>query len=115
MSSGSNHCDTLLARFRNGHVGLRNYLYKIKLVDSPFCLFCPGNIEETISHFLFDCPKYIDSRNVLKTALNNLNIHSSSISLSVLLDGAGFSPQKRLKLMWIFYTFLKSTDKFLTL
>ena len=39
MSSGSKHCNTLLARFRNGHVGLRNYLYKIELVDSIHFLF----------------------------------------------------------------------------
>ena len=112
ISSGSKHCDTLLARFRNGHVGLRKYLYKVKVVDSPFCLFCPGNIEENIFHFLFDCPKYINSRNNLKASLNKLNVLTNPISLSVLLDGAGFSPQKRLKIMWIFYNFLKSTDKF---
>ena len=86
MSLGFKHCDTLLARFRNGHVGLRKYLCKIKVIDSPFWLFCPGNIEETIFHFLFECQKYINLRNKLKT---------NPISLSVLLDGAGFSKNKK--------------------
>ena len=94
MSLGSKHCNTLLARFKNGHVGLRNYSYKIKLVDSRFCLFFPGNIEETISHFLFNCPKNINSRNILKTALNNLNVQSNPISPSTLLDGDVFFPRK---------------------
>ena len=95
MSSGSKHCGILLARFRNCHVSLRNYLFKIKLVDSSLFLFCPGNIEETIPYFLLDCPKYIDLRNVLKTALNNLNVQSNPISLSILLDGTVFfSPEK---------------------
>ena len=56
-------------------------MYKIKVVDSPFCLFCPGNIEETIYHFLFDCQKYINSRNELKTSLNKLNVLTNPISL----------------------------------
>ena len=111
ISSGSKHCDALLARFRSGSVGLRKYLFKMKLVDSPYCLHCSNNIEESIIHFLLECPRYTDSRAKLVLALKKLNICTSPVSLSILLDGAGFSPQKRVKIMWIFYNFLKSTGK----
>ena len=112
ISSGWKHCDALLARFRSGHFGLRKYLFKMQLVNCPYCLYCSNNIEESIFHYLMECSKYADSTAKLVLALQKLNIFTNPISLSDLLDGAGFSPQKRLRVIWIFYNFVKSTDSF---
>ena len=59
-----------------------------------------------------ECPKYADSRAKLVLALQKLDISTNPISLSDLFDGAGFTPEKRLRVMWIFYNFVKSTDSF---
>ena len=59
------------------------------------------------------CLKYADSRAKLVLAIQKLDISTNPISLSDLLDGAGFSPHKSLRVMWIFLNnFVKSTDSF---
>lgn len=40
-------------------VPTNNYLYKIKLKDSPLCSFCKLNIE-TIEHLFTECPEVKD-------------------------------------------------------
>ena len=54
----------------------RHFLHKIKIKDSPLCLYCSQ--EETLTHMLWSCPKTQDILNELKTWLFSSNpIHIS--------------------------------------
>ncbi|KAG2335809.1 hypothetical protein BDR05DRAFT_971419, partial [Suillus weaverae] len=44
-------------QLRTRHIPLNHHLHRIKAVESPHCPICP-NVNETIHHYLFDCPQY---------------------------------------------------------
>ena len=44
-----------------GHIGLNTHLNKIMLTDQPDCPTC-GELEETVAHFLAQCPTYRQKR-----------------------------------------------------
>lgn len=48
---------SIYTQLRTRHVPLNHHLHCIKRSDSPHCPICPG-IDETIHHYLFDCPQY---------------------------------------------------------
>ncbi|KAH7334627.1 hypothetical protein B0J17DRAFT_577115, partial [Rhizoctonia solani] len=48
-------------RLITGHVQLRQHLYHLQLVDSPTCEHCRRE-SETVTHFLFRCPRYATQR-----------------------------------------------------
>ena len=48
-------------QLRVGHVPLNYYLHKFKRVDNPRCPAC-GHPEETVEHYLIQCPKYAHKR-----------------------------------------------------
>ena len=52
---------SLLIQFRTGHAPLNQHLHRIGCVESPDCPHCPG-VEESVKHFVLDCPKYEDAR-----------------------------------------------------
>lgn len=81
--------DSVLARFRTGHVGLNQHLFRIGKVGEPFCIFCPG-VPETVDHFLLCCPNYLVGRTRLKLTLSTLGI--SVLSVKLLLGGGDFPP-----------------------
>ena len=49
----------------------RHFLHKIKIKDSPLCLYCSQ--DETITHMLWSCPKTQSILNELKTWLFHTN------------------------------------------
>ena len=74
------HISTTLQWFqcRINHriISHKQFLYRIKIKDSPLCSYCTE--EETITHMLWSCPKTQDILNELKTWLFSSNpIHIS--------------------------------------
>lgn len=49
--------NNLTAQIFTGHGGYREYLYKYRLADSPFCT-CDNVTEENVMHVLLNCPKH---------------------------------------------------------
>ena len=110
ISSGNRHCDVILAKLRHGVAGLNSFLHKINLVDSPYCYFCTNTLE-TPNHYLLVCPRYVLPRNKLFSRLNDLGLNQHSTTLSVLLTGSDFSPNKRRRIMSALYTFFIDTGR----
>ena len=54
--------EKIIHRLRLGHVGLglKKYLYKIDIVESPLCTHCNVGSVESIEHYILDCPAYIN-------------------------------------------------------
>ncbi|EIW79477.1 hypothetical protein CONPUDRAFT_125804 [Coniophora puteana RWD-64-598 SS2] len=51
------------------HLPLNAYLYRFKRAEEPFCDHCDDAAEETIHHYLFDCPAWGRARHALIRAL----------------------------------------------
>ncbi|XP_069180130.1 uncharacterized protein [Procambarus clarkii] len=77
--------DTAITRLRIGHTCLAAHLYRLRLVDSPYCQWCPTQ-EDTVEHLLY-CPRFHSARVRLQSAVRRLNI--PRLTVPVLLDGAG--------------------------
>ena len=110
ISLGDRKSDVLLARFRNGCVGLQKYLYTIKRADSYLCVAC-GRRPETIQHFIFECPSNNAARKKLVDDLLDLNIRPNLINMSLLFTGGPFTNVKRLKIMKTFLKFVAETGR----
>ena len=50
-----------LIQLRSGHIPLAKHLFRISKVPSPVCPSCQSD-EETVHHFLFDCPTWRHER-----------------------------------------------------
>jgi len=61
-----------LTRFRLGKCLLNYYLYKLKLHRSGHCTTC--NVDETILHYIFECPKQTNLQFTLPRLCTSLNI-----------------------------------------
>ena len=109
-SSGNRHCDVILAKLRYGVAGLNSFLFKINVVNSPHCLFCLNTIE-TPNHYLLVCPRYVLHRNKLFSRLTELGLNQNSTTISILLSGSDFSPNKRRRIMSALYTYFVDTGR----
>ena len=65
----------------SGRYPVQTYLYRVKLVTSPNCPFCPGT-PETLLHFACTCPQFREAR----TAAHNRVLHRLYTSLTALLS-----------------------------
>lgn len=57
----------MLFQLRSGHAPLNAHLHHFKCTDSPTCEAC-GEADETVYHFIYDCPARLGERRRLKTA-----------------------------------------------
>ena len=115
VTSGLRRCDVIMARFRNGCVGLNEYLFKLGFVIAPYCEYCPGYQIEDANHFILLCPKYEEYREDLRESLKKLGIGVNPLQLADLLGGSGFTPHRRRRIMLCFYKFIVSSGKLTTL
>ncbi|TFK95580.1 hypothetical protein BDV98DRAFT_480333, partial [Pterulicium gracile] len=58
-------------QLRTGAVPLARYLSKIKMIDSARCPCCKGadRSEETVRHYLLECPRFRPQRRILRGEL----------------------------------------------
>ncbi|EIW75360.1 hypothetical protein CONPUDRAFT_40248, partial [Coniophora puteana RWD-64-598 SS2] len=54
-----------LTHFRSHHIALDAFLHRINAMDSPVCRHCARGVDETIQHFLFDCPAWSGARQLV--------------------------------------------------
>lgn len=55
---------SIITYLRTGHAPLNRHLYRIGAADTSECPHCPRT-EETVRHYLLDCPKYRKERHAL--------------------------------------------------
>ena len=63
---------SVLMQLRTGHAPLNTFLHQIGKVDSPCCPACLG-ADETVHHFLFDCPAHAHAQHALARKLGRLS------------------------------------------
>jgi len=59
---------SLLVQLRTRHIPLNKHLFKIGKADSPICTICHSS-DETVHHFLLQCPAYMTQRKHLEGKL----------------------------------------------
>jgi hypothetical protein len=59
-----------LIQLRSGHVPLAKHLFRISKASSPICPSCQSD-EESVHHFLFDCPSWRHERWAMGRALGS--------------------------------------------
>ena len=77
-------------QLRTGYAKLKSYLYKIGHSDSAICN-C-GLAEETVSHYLLDCPDHEDPRERLAHKVHTLT--GETLSTELLLSEGKLDPYK---------------------
>jgi hypothetical protein len=60
---------TLLIWLRTGHAPLNYHLHRIRAVESPECEACRTETEETVRHYLLECPAHERARRTLQKKL----------------------------------------------
>ncbi|VDC05069.1 unnamed protein product [Peniophora sp. CBMAI 1063] len=63
----SRYSNSLLFQLRVGHAPLNGHLHKLKAAPTALCVAC-FDADETVDHFLFDCPAYDRQREALRAA-----------------------------------------------
>ena len=59
---------SILMQLHMGHIPLNAFLHRIGRADSPTCPTCQ-HTDETIHHYLFDCPGHVHVRHSLARAM----------------------------------------------
>ena len=88
--------DVAITRLRVGVCRLRSSLYSMRLADSPICQKCTLNTEETVTHFLIECPSLTIHRNVLRRNLHSYGI--LRITTDLLLGASNEDEHTKLKI-----------------
>ena len=71
-----NTCGKII-QLRTGHCGLNSYLHRFGLADSPLC-DC-GTGEETVEHFLLECPRYREQRAEMRNKAGTGNMRVDAL------------------------------------
>lgn len=73
-NNGERRANIILCQLRNFCSNLNSDLYHDHLKNNPSCA-CSFEYE-TAYHYFFNCPLYIEQRNILFTSLNNISDHN---------------------------------------
>ncbi|VDC00148.1 unnamed protein product [Peniophora sp. CBMAI 1063] len=60
-----------LFQIRSGHAQLGAHLHRIGCLPSPTCEAC-GEADETVNHYLYDCPRWQDARQRMREAAGKI-------------------------------------------
>ena len=71
---------------RIGHIGLKEYLNRFGMSESPMCRRC--NVPESVSHYLLICTEHQVARRKAVNALRSKGI--LHITLKIMLGGGDF-------------------------
>ena len=94
---------------RIGHVGLRQNLYRIGVVDAEICEHCNDQEKETINHYILHCTAFNNQRKELMDKLKTLNV--TNVTLKVLLGGEDRYQHVSNKILMALMNYVKSTNR----
>ena len=97
--------ETAFAKFRLGHVGLRKHLYRFNLTNTALC---SCGRDESIEHFLLQCPLYANSRTIMQTQLHSIGV---PVTMKCMLGGGEYPPKIQSEIMQYVSLFLASTGR----
>lgn len=97
--------ETIMTRFRIGHVGLNNHLYRFKMSDTNLCL-C--GLPETIDHYLLECRNHKADRDLLVEELEQMQVPFSKKNI---LGGGDFPLSVQRRIVNCFVKYVTSTGK----
>ena len=75
--SGFRRCETLFFRLQSGHIPVNSYICRFKLHKTGLCDVC--HVDDTVSHFIFDCQRFNNARCILYSELRKVNILNASL------------------------------------
>ena len=101
--------EKVIYRLRIGHVGLKSYLNRIGLADSAMCEHCRGQVEETVQHYLLECPAFSVQRQCMYAKLLKHKI--GIVNLKVLLGGERIYQDQCIEILSILIQFISSTNR----
>ena len=108
---------SILISIFSGHIKLNYYLYhKLKTISNPYCTYC-NNIEETLTHYLFQCKnniQLINNRNKqINDILKNNNLNNYKINYKLICYSNKNIPQTiRVKIKKIVIKYVILTQRF---
>ena len=68
----SNHQNNLIFRLQTGHCRLKHHLHRIGSHQTGLCTVC--QVQESVPHFLFQCPIYSLYRTVMKNYVESIGL-----------------------------------------
>jgi len=69
---------SLLFQLRSGHAPLNKHLFRIKKSLTATCQLC-NEKDESVHHYLFECPAHIRPRNAMRTQLGTRAHHMKNL------------------------------------
>jgi ribonuclease HI len=102
-----------ICRIITGKVGLNAFLFKIKQSYTPDCKWCKEE-EETVEHFLMECPHYEGLREVWRASVKNLVplIQFNTANLKLLVVGnKTWEPETRIQVVKQLSKFVVATGR----
>ena len=102
----------LINRFRIGHIGVKSYLNRFNVADSPLCEnpSCEEEeLEETITHFLLSCPAHQEHRDILRRKLSDIGVQH--LNLETLLLSETAHADKHHTILQILLEYLNKTGR----
>lgn len=101
--------DIAMFRLRLGHVGVGKHMNRFNMMESSNCDEC--DVEETIEHYLMQCPLYRPQRRQLLEEVRRITSRDQQINLKLLLGGEGRLGEGNKKIIRAVGTFIKSTKR----
>jgi hypothetical protein len=108
-----------LSRLRMSLSGLREHLFRIKVVSDPLCQYCKDEYEDPC-HYLLRCPQFNAERIEMLSDLINLTdfeywrSKSEEVITSILLYGSNDNSHDiNIEIHNIVIRFIKDTDRFI--
>lgn len=112
FNSGSRPENIYLTRMRNKCSGLSNDLYNNFISESPICQNCAINVIESPKHFLFDCPKFANERQIMLTEIDQ-SVGVNDLNSDLLMQGSEEIPYKNNIILFESVTkYIKNTKRF---
>jgi hypothetical protein len=109
----SRRTTVVLTRLRLGHVGVRSYLHRFGMADTPMCLHC--GVEETVEHFLLICALYNRERQMMISSIHALGLGVPLMSVRVLLGGGNYPRRVQHSIVRATAAYLAQTGRLATL
>lgn len=119
FSQSSGKYSVAHTRLRLGLSPLRQHLYQQCIIESPICLHCDDNVEESTTHYIMRCPKHATSRNLLLLKMGptldilNINNNSESKIMNLIIKGhSNLTFQQNVDIFNLVQEFIANTKRF---
>ena len=103
-----------LTRLRLGLSALNIHRFKYNFIDSPNCPYCL-NTNETLKHYLFECPTHSIARNNFLQRLHSeldVDTQNRELLIKIILEDETMNPRNFTLLLSIVFEYLINSNRF---